>query len=107
MYWVLLIIVLIVIIKIIRKQQYAKLEKEVLEELGFSNWNVISYYDQNVTVKSRQALQKYDATKFFKENRERLLRAEKIIKRKTEVATTLKDFLRIMNTNLVHSIGEL
>lgn len=36
--------------------------------------------DVDVTVKSRQTLEKYDAIKFFKENREKLIEAENVIK---------------------------
>lgn len=90
---VLVIIILIVAVSIILEQKYKQLEKEVLKELGFPNWNIISYFDEYVTVKSRQTLEKYDDIKFFKENREKLVRAENIIKRKNNVATTLERFL--------------
>ena len=90
---VLVIIILIVAVSIILEQKYKQLETEVLKELGFPNWNIISYFDEYVTVKSRQTLEKYDDIKFFKENREKLVRAENIIKRKNNVATTLKRFL--------------
>lgn len=90
---VLVIIILIVAVSIILEQKYKQLEKEVLKELGFPNWNIISYFDEYVTVKSRQTLEKYDDIKFFKENREKLVIAENIIKRKNNVATTLKRFL--------------
>ena len=90
---VLVIIIIIVAVSIILEQKYKQLEKEVLKELGFPNWNIISYFDEYVTVKSRQTLEKYDDIKFFKENREKLVRAENIIKRKNNVATTLRRFL--------------
>ena len=90
---VLIIIIIIVAVSIILEQKYKQLEKEVLKELGFPNWNIISYFDEYVTVKSRQTLEKYDDIKFFKENREKLVRAENIIKRKNNVATTLRRFL--------------
>lgn len=90
---VLVIIILIVAVSIILEQKYKQLETEVLKELGFPNWNIISYFDEYVTVKSRQTLEKYDDIKFFKENREKLVIAENIIKRKNNVATTLKRFL--------------
>lgn len=90
---VLVIIIIIVAVSIILEQKYKQLEKEVLKELGFPNWNIISYFDEYVTVKSRKTLEKYDDIKFFKENREKLVRAEKIIKRKNNVATTLRRFL--------------
>lgn len=76
-----------------REEQYQKLENDVLKELGFPNWNIISYFDEYVTVKSRQALEKYDDIKFFKENKEKLVSAEDIIKRKTDIATMLNKFI--------------
>ena len=93
MFWILAIIITIITVKIIRKRKYKELESEVLNELGFSNWDIISYFDEYVTVKSRQALEKYDDIKFFKENREKLVQAENIIKRKNEVAKILRSFL--------------
>lgn len=88
-----LIILAIIIVKICIKRAYKKLEKEALDALGFSDWNIISYIDDNVTVKSRQALEKFDDLKYFKENREKLLRAVNVIKRKAEVEKTVKKFL--------------
>lgn len=91
---ILTIIAIIVIIKIILDKQFKKLEMEVLRKLGLISWNTISYYDEYVTVKSRQTLEKYDDIKFFKENREKLLSAEKSIKKKSDVARILNEFLR-------------
>lgn len=94
--WILVIlavIIVIVTVKSINEKKYRELETEVLKKLGFPNWNVVSYYDEYVTVKSRQSLEKYDDVKFFKENREKLVRARNIIKRKNEIATILKKFL--------------
>ena len=82
---ILVVIILIAVFKINKAQKYKKLEAEVLSELGFPNWEMISYIDERVTVKSRQTLEKYDDIKCFKEERERLIRAEQIIKRKNEV----------------------
>ena len=93
MFLVIAIIVIIITVKIITEQKYKQMEAEALKELGFSNWNIISYFDEYVTVKSRQTLEKYDDIKFFKENREKLVRAENVIKRKIDVATTLRRFL--------------
>lgn len=93
MFLIVAIIVTIIAVKIIIEQNYKKLEAEVLRELGFSNWNIISCFDEYVTVKSRQTLEKYDDIKFFKENREKLVQAENIINRKIDVATILRRFL--------------
>lgn len=79
--------------KLENEKMYKALEAEILEKLGFLNWNVISYFDEYVTVKSRTALEKYDDIKFFKENREKLSRAKNVINRKNEVAYTLRKFL--------------
>ena len=76
------IFVIILVVKIIMEQKYKQLETEILKELGYPNWNVISYFDEYVIVKSRQALEKYDDIKFFKENREKIVRAEDVLKRK-------------------------
>ena len=94
--WILVIlavIIVIVTVQSVNEKKYRELEAEVLKKLGFSNWNIVSYYDEYVTVKSRQALEKYDDVKFFKENREKLVRAKNIIKRKKEITTILKEFL--------------
>ena len=94
MLWgIIAIIIIIVTVKTILEMQYRKLERTVLSELGFSDWNIVHYYDEIVTVKSRQTLEKYDSIKFFKENKEKLIRAENIVKRKNEVSTTLRKFL--------------
>mgnify|MGYP000402918702 FL=1 len=59
------IIVIIIIVKVISKRKYEELEKEILQKLGFSSWNMVTYFDEYVAVKSRQALEKYDDVKFF------------------------------------------
>ena len=77
----------------IANNKYHALETEVLGKLGFSNWNFVSYFDSYVTVKSRQALEKYDEIKFFKENEGELARAEKIIDFQSQVIINLGTFL--------------
>ena len=72
MWFILVVIIAIITFQIVSKQKYKKLETEVLKKLGFSNWNIVSYLDEQVIVKSRQTLEKYDAVKFFKENKEKL-----------------------------------
>lgn len=91
--YIVAIFLLIVVAKIIFKLQYKKLESEVLRELKFQNWNVVPYYDASVIVKSRQALEKYDDIKFFKENPEMFAKAEKVINRKDEITVELLLFL--------------
>ena len=75
------------------ERQYQELEYKALKELKFKNWNVASYFDERVIVKSRQALEKYDDIKFFKENTEKLAKAKSILKRKNEISNVLKEFL--------------
>ena len=97
MIWIAIIILAIIVIAFIeaakKEQQYNKLESEVLKTLGLSNWDDISYFDEHVTVKSRQTLEKYDDIKFFKENKEMVENAEKIIGRKNEMAIVARKFL--------------
>lgn len=93
MFLIVAIIMTIIIVKLMKRKKYEKLEAKVLQELGFSNWYIVSYFDEKVTVKSRQTLEKYDKTKFFKENREKLVQAENIIKRKNDIITILSRFL--------------
>lgn len=88
-----IIIAIIIIFKIIPDQKYKKLQAAVLQELGFRNWDIVSYYDEYVTVKSRQSLEKYDDVKYFKEHSKNLARAENIFNRKSTVATILRKFL--------------
>lgn len=97
MIWIAIIILAIIVIAFIeaakKEQQYNKLESEVLKTLGLSNWDDISYFDEHVTVKSRQTLEKYDDIKFFKENKEMVENAEKIIGRKNEMTIVARKFL--------------
>lgn len=75
------------------ESQYKKLEATALNELGFLYWDVVCKYDEIVIVKSRQALQKYDKVKYFKEDKYRLEKAEKTISKKDEVSKQLREFL--------------
>lgn len=91
--WIIIIVLAIVMVKSIKNLKYKKLESQVLDKLGFYNWNIVSYFDAAVTVKSRQALEKYDDIKFFRENQGMLAKAEKTIKQNNDIATTLRKFL--------------
>lgn len=88
-----ILFIVIIIFKIIKQKKYNELESEILNDLGFPNWNIVPYFDDFVTVKSRQALEKYDDIKFFKENKEKFPKAEQILKRKKEISNTLNSFL--------------
>ena len=70
-----IIIVAIIIVALIAvgvivyiEESYRELEKAILDELGFPCWDIFSYIDRYIYVKSRQALDKYDDIKFFKED---------------------------------------
>ena len=94
MFIIIIIIAAIIIINhVVKEQKYKQLEVEVLEELGYSNWNVVPFIDAYITVKSRQSLGKYDDIKFFKDNKGKVEQAERIIKKKNNVASTLSRFL--------------
>lgn len=82
-----------IVIYAVVEHNYRKLEDAVLDTLGFSNWDIVSYFDDTVIVKSRQSLEKYDDIKFFRENHSKLARAESILKKKQTVAATLTEFL--------------
>lgn len=96
-----LILLIIGIIKLFENRkrrkmeaEYRELESEVLGHLGLSNWNVVLYVDSSVTVKSRQALENYDIIKYFKDNREELKKAERVLKDKHEIAAILREFVK-------------
>ena len=86
-------IVICIAVKVIAENKYKKMEADALHDLGFLSWNAVPYYDAEVSVKSRQTLEKYDDIKYFKDNQEALAKAERTIKRKSEIASILKDFL--------------
>ncbi len=93
MWIILLLIGVLIVTTVAGKVAYKNLESEALSKLGYSNWNVVAKYDELVIVKSRQTLQKYDEIKFFKENKDQLDVAGKIIAQKDEVSKTLRNFL--------------
>ena len=83
-------IILVIVLKII----YNKLESDILYELGFRSWGIIPYIDASIIVKSRQTLEKYEYIKFFKEDKSNLANAENALNRKSEEAQKLRDFLK-------------
>ena len=87
-------IIAIITVKYMNKKRYRELEAEVLEKLQFPCWDLVQYFDEEVVVKSRQALERYDEIKFFRENKEKLDRANDIIKRKNEILNILSNFLK-------------
>lgn len=93
---IIVVIACIVAVSLYRKKKYRELEEletEVLKKLGFLNWNIVPYYDENVVVKSRQALEKYDEIKFFKNQDNSLAFAFKEAERKDQVLKAIREFL--------------
>ena len=86
------VITLVLMARSAAEKKYKKLESEVSLKLGIYSGSV-SYYDEYVTVKSRQTLEKYDEVKYFKDDRERLTRTKNVLIRKNDVTRTLKKFL--------------
>lgn len=86
-------IILVVVFYSVREKKYKELENEVLQQLGFSSWNVVNYYDDSVIVKSRQTLNSYDPTEYFKDERGRLDMAKMALQRKNKIAQKLEEFL--------------
>ena len=85
------LIVIIVAIKYISKSKYDELDMEIRSRLGIRDWNDIQYYDDCESVKSRQALEKYDEIKFFKENKEMLEQASARLSKKEALSEAIKE----------------
>lgn len=83
----------IAIIKLVTVLIYKRLSKDVLNNLGYPNWNLVPYFDETAVVKSRQTLEKYDAIKYFKDNKEKLDQAKRKIDSKSAIALKLRAFL--------------
>ncbi|MBR4344016.1 MAG: hypothetical protein IKP88_15185 [Lachnospiraceae bacterium] len=92
-YGIILFVLVLVTILVINKIRYKKLEAEILASLGFRDWDTAPYIDTYVSVKSRQAIEKYDDVKFFKENKDKFTEAEKRLVLKNNIAKIIKDFL--------------
>lgn len=75
------------------EKEYKELEKNVLYDLGLASWYSVSYYDQYLTVKSRQALEKYDTIKYFKEDKNRIYSVQADIKKKNEAREFFQNYL--------------
>ena len=74
-----LLVIAYIAFKIYCKRKYEELEAEILNEIDIANWLAVPYYDEYATVKSRQALEKYDEISFFKENKDKLAHAESVV----------------------------
>ncbi|MBC2849860.1 HNH endonuclease [Cetobacterium sp. 8H] len=77
-----------------KERQYRIFKTKILTELGLNSLDTFSYFDTDVTVKSRQALENYDDIKFFRENNKMLEEVEKIIEKKNNIANILKKFFK-------------
>lgn len=75
------------------KEEYGKLESEVVRVLGDRKWENIPNVDEFVMVKTRQALENYDEVKFFKENEEKLTQVETKVRQRNTMAAKLENFL--------------
>lgn len=91
-----IIIIAAFIIGVVNNSKFKKREAEVLEKARLTGWYDVPYYDEQVVVKSRSTLEKYDAARFFKENREKLDKAEMIIERKNFIEKSLRESLIII-----------
>lgn len=69
------------------------IRKNVLYDLGLASWYSVSYYDQYLTVKSRQALEKYDIIKYFKEDKNRIYSVQADIKKKNKAREFFQNYL--------------
>lgn len=74
-----------------------KLGKEILTELEISSWHIMLPFDDHVIVKSRQALENYNLTKYFKDDRGRLNVAEHTLLERKDLSLKLNAFLKNNN----------
>lgn len=89
----LLFLIVWIVFKLRAEVLYDELKAEVLNKLGYSSWEIASYIDDTINVKSHQMLDKYDKTRFFAENKDKLSEAETVIERKNRISTQLNEFL--------------
>ena len=78
-----------------------EIEKEFLAAIGVTNINGVTKIDSFVTVKSRSALESYDDIKFFKENKDKLTTAKRVIEYKSSLKKNIEEFLK--NNNHKHN----
>lgn len=97
LFWILFIaltICLFLAVKYAFKLLANELESFVLQDLNFPEWNVIPYFDVYIPVKSRKALDSYDAIRYFKENREKLPGAQRALQTKLAVYDSVSSYLQ-------------
>ena len=98
---VFIIIILTLIVLIIDKNKKMKIEKEFLATIGVTNINSVTKIDSFVTVKSRSTLESYDDIKFFKENKDKLTTAKRVVEYKSSLKKKIENFLK--NNNYKHN----
>lgn len=92
----LIILVFIIVVAVMYDnytKEYEELKKAVLSKLGFANWDSVPYFDEFVYVKSSRAVESYDLTKHFRENREKLTMVRNKINAKHTNYLSIKRFL--------------
>lgn len=97
LFWILFIaltICLFLAVKYAFKLLANELESVVLQDLNLPEWNVIPYFDVYIPVKSRKALDSYDAIRYFKENREKLPGAQRALQTKLAVYDSVSSYLQ-------------
>lgn len=98
---VFIIIILTLIVLAVDKNKKTKIEKEFLAAIGVTNINSVTKIDSFVTVKSRSALESYDDIKFFKENKDKLTTAKRVVEYKSSLKKKIEEFLK--NNNYKHN----
>ena len=96
-----IIIILTLIVLAVDKNKKTKIEKEFLAAIGVTNINSVTKIDSFVTVKSRSALESYDDIKFFKENKDKLTTAKRVVEYKSSLKKKIEEFLK--NNNYKHN----
>ena len=79
--------------RLLREEQYRKLENDVLKELNISSWGVVSGCDEKIIVKTKSTFEKYDYLHYLKENREKFETIVKIINNKTTIVKRMNEFV--------------
>ena len=89
----LVIVAAVITVIVVCRVKYNKLEAEILGTLGYGGWNIASYLDDRIVVKSRQSLEKYDTVKYFNDDRDRFDQVKDCLKYKDSVVSKLAGFL--------------
>ena len=91
-------IVTFVIVDAIYKKKandlYNSLEQSILQVAGVSEWRYLKARDYKVSVKSSQAVEKYDDIKFFKEDESRFPNVLTVMEQKQEYKKAFETFLK-------------